>query len=231
MMKLSRGLMFALAAAAAIPATYAIAKTAEHAGWHAMTPETRARLDEGKLAMAKTALKLTPDQEKLWTPIEAQIRDTFKMRETKRAEHQAMREQREKDRTEGKKPDMAAGIDKMAQMMSERASRMTAFAGAFKPFYATLSEEQKDVLRPLMHQLSPMGGRGHHGHRFAEGGYEGGGWGGLHRHGGGWGHHDRGGDEGGAGGGRGGDRGAPPAPKFTPDQDGSDEAPVQQEKL
>ena len=229
MMKLSRGVLFAIAAAAAIPATYAIAKTAEHAGWHAMTPETRARLDEGKLAMAKTALKLTPDQEKLWAPIEAQVRDTFKMRETKRAEFKAMREQHEKDRTEGKKPDMSAGIDRMAQRMSERASRMTAFAGAFKPFYATLSEEQKDVLRPLMHQLSPMGGRGHHGHRFAEGGYEGGGWGGHHRHGGGWGHHgDRGGKDEGAGGGG---CPAPNAPQAMPDQNGDDEAPVQQQKL
>ncbi len=232
MMKLSRGALLAIAAAA-IPATYAIAKTAEHTGWSTMTPETRARLDEGKLAMAKAALKLSPDQEKLWVPIEAQVRDAFKMRDAKRAEWKAMRVQHEKDRAEGKKPDMAARIDKMAQGMSERASRMTAFAGAFKPFYASLSDEQKDVLRPLMHQLSPMGGGHHKGHRFAGGwGGEGGGWGGHHGHGdrGHHGHDGKGGDRG-EGGGGGPDRSAPPAQQFAPDQDGGDDTPVQPDKL
>ncbi len=240
MLKLSRGVLFAIAAAAAIPATYAIAKGVEHAAWHNMTPETRARLDEGRLAMAKAALKLSPDQDKLWAPIEAQVRDTFKMRDTKRAEWKAMREQHEKDRADGKKPDMAAGIDKMSQMMSDRATRMSAFAGAFKPFYASLSDEQKDVLRPLMHELSPgMDGRhGHHDHRFAEDGDVGGGWGGHHRHGG-WSHHgegrdgkggDKGGDKG-QGGGGGSDHSAPVTPQFAPDQAGDDEAPVQQDKL
>ena len=231
MIKLSRGALLAIAAAAAIPATYAIAKTAEHAGWSTMTPETRARLHEGKLAMAKAALKLSPDQEKLWVPIESQVRDAFKMRETKRAEWKTLREQHEKDRAEGKKPDMAARIDKMAQGMSERASRMTAFASAFKPFYASLSDEQKDVLRPLMHQLAPGLG-GHKGHRFAGGwgGRGGGGWGGHHGHGD-WGHHGKGGDRSEGGGGGGPDRSAPPAQQFAPDQDGGDDTPVQPDKL
>ena len=75
MIKVSRKLALALAAAAAIPATFAIAATVQHAAWHQMTPETRARLDEGRLAMIKTALKLSSDQEKLWVPVEAQVRD------------------------------------------------------------------------------------------------------------------------------------------------------------
>ena len=77
MMKLSRGAWIAIAAVAAVPATVAVAKTVEHAAWRQMSPETRARLDDGRLAMVKTALKLSPDQEKLWTPLEAQVRDAF----------------------------------------------------------------------------------------------------------------------------------------------------------
>lgn len=207
MIKLSRSAWIAIAAVTAIPATVAIAKAVDHrGGWQRMTPDARARLDEGKLAFAKAALKLSPDQEKLWTPLEAQIRTTFKDREAKMAERQKMREERkaEKDAaatTDKKRPDMSERLDKMSQNMTERAERMKAFATSFKPFYAALSDEQKDVLRPLARDLMPgMGGRGgHKGPRWAQGG----GWGeGGHGkgHHGGWGgrhHGERGGDRGG----------------------------------
>jgi len=237
MKKLSRGAMAAVAAAIAIPAGVAIAKSYEHMRWHAMSPETRARLDEGKLAMAKTALKLSPEQEKLWAPLETEIRGAFKARDAHRAEWEKKRAEVDKDRADGKepkRPDMAERIDRMSQTMSERADRMKAFASAFKPFYASLSEEQKDVLRPLARQLMPGGG--HHGHggpRWAFGG----GWGGWGHGGpdGGWGghgHHDgRGGPEDrGGGGGPGGDR-APPAPQNAPDFPGDDEAPAPTDTL
>jgi LTXXQ motif family protein len=197
MMKLSRGRWIAIAAAAAIPATVAIAATAEHAGWGRMSPETRARLDEGRLAMARAALKLTPDQEKLWTPLEAQARTFFKEREGKKAEHDKMREEMEKQRAEGKRPDMAERLDKMSQNMSDRADRMKAFSASFKPFYASLSDEQKDVLRPLVRDFMPgMRGHGHGGPRWAFGG----GWGpdgrGEHHGWGGGRHHGEHGDRG-----------------------------------
>ena len=85
-----------------------------------MSPDARARLDEGKLAMAKTALKLSADQEKLWTPLEAQVRTFFKDREAKMAERQKMRDERkaEKDAgatTDKKRPDMAERLDKMSR--------------------------------------------------------------------------------------------------------------------
>ena len=204
MKKLSRGAWAALAAVTAIPATVAIAATMEHGRWHEMSPETRARLDDGKLAMAKTALKLSAEQEKLWTPIETQVRDAFKFRDAKRAEHDKMRADREKERADAKtpdpRPDMAERIEKMSQGMSERADRLKAFSGSFKPFYASLSEEQKDVLRPLMKQLAPgFGGKhGEHGSRWAMGG----GWGPGGREHHGWGsgrHHGEQGDRGGPG--------------------------------
>lgn len=235
MKKLSRGAMAAVAAAIAIPAGVAIAKSYEHMRWHAMSPETRARLDEGKLAMAKTALKLSPEQEKLWAPLEAEVRTAFKMRDARRAEWEKKRADFDKARTEGKepaRPDMAERIDKMSQLMSERAERMKAFATAFKPFYASLSEEQKDVLRPLARQLMPDGG--HHGHggpRWAFGG----GWGGHGGWGDGWGRHGQhdgrgGAEDRGGGGAPGGDR-TPPAPQNAPEVPGDDEAPAPTDNL
>ena len=60
----------------------------------------------------------------------------------------------------------------MSTRLSERADRMKAFSSAFTPFYASLSDEQKDVLRPLVHELAPGFGRGgHHGPRWAFGGW------------------------------------------------------------
>ena len=57
MNNLSRGTWLAIAAVAAIPATVAIAKTIDRGGWHNMTPETRSRLEEGRIAMVKAALE------------------------------------------------------------------------------------------------------------------------------------------------------------------------------
>ena len=228
MKTLSRGTWIALAAVVAIPATVGIAKTIEHKRWHDMSPETRARLDEGRLAMAKTALKLTADQEKLWTPLEAQVRDAFKDRATKKVEWDKKREERRaereksdgKDDTASKRPDMAERIDKMSQNMTERADRMKAFAASFKPFYASLSDEQKDVLRPLMRDLAPGFGKGgHKGPRWAHGGW---GPGGREHHGWGGGKH-RGGDRGGPMM----DDGGPDGPAERGEQPGGDTKPAE----
>jgi hypothetical protein len=176
-----------------------------------MTPETRSRLEEGRLAMVKAALQLNADQEKLWAPVEAQVRDAFKAREDKRAEWQKNREERKAEKSgqeAEKRPDLADRFERMSTRLSERADRMKAFSAAFKPFYASLTDEQKDVLRPLAREFAPGFGKGGPGgHRFAFGGWGPGGWG-HHHHG--W---------------FGGDRGRPdsrdgPGMQDGPDQDG-----------
>lgn len=204
MRKLSRGALAAIAAAVAVPAGVAIAHNLDRGGWRQLSPEARARLDEGRLAMAKTALKLNPEQEKLWAPLETSIRAGFKARAEHMAERQKMREERQKERDADsdtkqtpKGPDVSERIEKMSQRMSERAEQMKTFAAAFKPFYASLSDEQKEVLRPLMREMIGGGGhRGHGGPRWAMGG----GWGegGRGHHGGGWHgrHHGGGGPDG-----------------------------------
>jgi len=195
MNKLSRGAWLAIAAVAAVPATVAIAKSVDRAGgWHNMTPETRTRLEDGRIAMAKAALQLNADQEKLWAPVESAVRDGFKAREAKRAEWAKKREERRSDKSDGasKRPDLAERYERMSNNLAERADRFKTFSTAFKPFYASLSDEQKDVLRPLMRQLAPgfghgggrgphwavggdwgPGGPGHHGHHGWQGGPDG----------------------------------------------------------
>ncbi len=186
MIKLSRGAWLALAAVVAIPTTVAIAKTYEHSGWHRMSAETRARLDEGRLAMAKTALKLTPEQDKLWASVEVEVRNEFKARQDKISERQKMRDERKANSDAAKssgptgetrrRGDLAERFDKMSTELSQRADRMKAFTAAFKPFYVALSDDQKDVLRPLIRDLAPgFGGPRGKGPRMAHGG-----WGGHH---------------------------------------------------
>jgi hypothetical protein len=143
----SRGTWLALAAVVAVPTTVAIAKNADRMGWQ-MSPETQSRLEDGRIAMVKTALQLNADQEKLWAPVESQVRDAFKKRQEKRAEWAKKREERRDANAKGaghERPDLAERYERKSKRASERAERLKAFSEAFKPFYASLSDEQKDV--------------------------------------------------------------------------------------
>src|SRR5665213_890629 len=57
---------------------------AQHRPWFhehmRMNPEDRAALTDARIAAVHAGLKLTPDQEKLWPPLEAAVRDFAKMR-------------------------------------------------------------------------------------------------------------------------------------------------------
>jgi len=127
----------------------------------ARSPELRARLHDGRLAMIRESLKLNDSQQKLWAPVEAQLRTSFEARQKQRAEWLAARE-----RGPGERPSLADRLDRMSQRMTERAERAKALAEAFRPFYASLSDDQKTVAGVVMRQA--IGGRGgqrwhHHG--------------------------------------------------------------------
>lgn len=204
MNNLSRALAITLMAAT-IPATIVLAQQAptgdqagveKSEGRRGPSPETMARLEDGRIAFAKAALKLTPDQEKLWAPVEAKIRANFDERQKKRDEWQAKRAERKANGEEGKREKLALPeriekrserMTKQAERLNERAAKTKEFAEILKPLYASFSEEQKAVAgRVLSHFGSD--GRGH-GPRWA-----------MHRgfgkghgpHGGG---HDRGGPD------------------------------------
>lgn len=208
MKTMSRGLALALLIGVS-PAAVLVAQAARDGGWK-MSPESRERMQDGKIAAAKATLKLTPDQEKLWAPIEEQVRTMYKERADKRAERQKRREERraEREKDGGKDSDragearhrgnVAERYERMAKRLSDRADKMKAFSSAFSPFYASLTDQQKEVVGPAMRQLrvAQLGG-GHRGWGHRGGGWHDGGWG--KRWGG---HHDRGGDEGGRDGGQ-----------------------------
>jgi hypothetical protein len=113
---------------------------------------------DAKLAGLKAGLKLTPDQEKLWEPFEAAVRDAAKMRmEHMRAMMAHMRGMMG-DYVERRSP--VDRIEMMAAHMSEAASALTRIADAAKPFYTSLDHSQKRIFGWLGRELLMMG----HGH-------------------------------------------------------------------
>lgn len=124
-----------------------------------LTADALARLQDGRLAMAKATLKLNDAQLKLWTPVEAQLRASFAARQAARAERQQQRQQ-------GGQLSLPDQLDRASQRMSQRAESLKAFNAAFKPFYELLSDEQKAVAGVVLREM--RGGRGERGHRWAQ---------------------------------------------------------------
>lgn len=132
---------------AGVPATLGVAQAQTQPPFErpgGPSPEVRARLYDGRMAMIKEALRLDEGQQKLWAPVEAQLRASFATRQRMRAE----RWQRLNERTE--RPSIAERLDRRSKRLAERAERVKALADAFRPFYASLSDQQKAVARVVL---------------------------------------------------------------------------------
>ncbi len=182
MNNLSRALAVALMATT-IPATIVLAQQATPGDQPAVeksetrrgpSPETLARLEDGRIAFAKAALKLSPEQEKLWAPVEANMRASFDERRKAREAWFAKREERRAEKAkgdDGQKRDKLAlperiekrseFLTKQAGRITERAAKVKEFAELLKPLYATFSEEQKAVASRVLTHFGHEGrGRG-----------------------------------------------------------------------
>ena len=75
---------FAIAAVAVLAIAGSTAVYAQHRHWgygHSrMSPEDRAAYADARIAAVHAGLKLTADQEKLWPPVEAAVREFAKLR-------------------------------------------------------------------------------------------------------------------------------------------------------
>jgi hypothetical protein len=101
--------------------------------------EDRAVLLDARIGAIKAALKLSPEQEKLWGPVEAAIRKNAALRDqTTQEMHDRMAQSREAMR-----PDPIARLRHQADRMTAHAGRMREFADAAAPLYASLSDDQK----------------------------------------------------------------------------------------
>jgi hypothetical protein len=128
---------------------------------HRLSAETIARLQDGRFAMIKESLKLNDAQLKLFAPVEAQMRAAAAARAQRREERFKRREQG------AATPSLPDRVALASERMAERAQRMKDFAEAFKPFYASLSEEQKATANVLLSHM--RGGHGRWPMRRADG--------------------------------------------------------------
>src|SRR6266403_3200651 len=136
-----------------------------------MSSEDRAAFADARIAAVKAGLKLTPDQEKLWPPVEAAVRDFAKLR----IDRANARMNAERD-SQDKPNDPVARLRDRADTMAATAGAMKRIAAAADPLYKTLDDGQKRRLAILTHMGGRFGGGGwrHRGLERDDGGDRGG---------------------------------------------------------
>jgi len=161
---------FAIAGIAALAIAGSTVVYAQHRPWShehmRMSPEDRAALTDARIAAVKAGLKLTPDQEKLWPPVEAAVRDFAKLR----IDRANARMNAERDSQDSQKlSDPVARLRDRADTMAATAAAMKRIADAADPLYKTLDDGQKRRLAILTHMGSRFGGGGWRHHGFQRG--------------------------------------------------------------
>jgi LTXXQ motif family protein len=145
---------------------------AQHRPWshdHArISPEDRAAFLDARIAAVHAGLKLTADQEKLWPPVEAAVRDFAKMRMDS-ANARMTAEKNDADKTQ-KPDDPVARLRERADNMGATATALKKIADAADPLYKTLDDNQKRRLTLLTHREHQFGAEGWRRHREERGG-------------------------------------------------------------
>ncbi len=140
---------FAIAGIAALAIAGSTAVYAQHRNWSQgymrINPEDRAAFAEARIAAVHAGLKLTADQEKLWPPVEAAVRDFAKLR----IDRANARMNAERDSDQQKPEDPVARLRERAENMTVTAAAMKKLADAADPLYKTLDDGQKRRLTIL----------------------------------------------------------------------------------
>jgi len=152
---------FAIAGIAALAIAGSTAVYAQHRPWFhhhgRMSSEDRAAFTDARIAAVKAGLKLNADQEKLWPPVEAAVRDFAKLR----IDRANARMNAGDDSKDSQKPDdPVARLRDRAETMAATAAAMKKIADAADPLYKTLDDGQKRRLALLTHMEGRFGGGG-----------------------------------------------------------------------
>src|SRR6266481_7398435 len=145
---------------------------AQHRPWFhqhmRLSPEDRAAFVDARIAAVHAGLKITPDQEKLWPPVETAVRDFAKLR-IDRANARMKAENESQDQQ--KVDDPVARLRERADNMAGSAAAMKKIADAADPLYKTLDDGQKRRLALLTHHEGRFGAEGWR-HRWLERGMD-----------------------------------------------------------
>jgi LTXXQ motif family protein len=158
---------FTIAGIAALAIAGSTAVYAQHRPWFhehmqhfRMSPEDRAAFADARIAAVHAGLKLNPDQEKLWPPVEAAVRDFAKLR----IDRANARMNAKPDDAQGtqKPDDPVARLRERADNMGTTAAALKKIADTADPLYKTLDEGQKRRLAVLTHRQGGFGGGWRH---------------------------------------------------------------------
>jgi len=160
---------FAIAAVAVLAIAGSTAVYAQHRHWGyghmRISPEDRAAFADARIAAVHAGLKLTADQEKLWPPVEAAVREFAKLR----IDRANARMNAPADSSQQTPDDPVSRLRERADTMAASAAAMKKIADAADPLYKTLDDSQKRRLAVLT-RMDRFGGReGWHHHRFERG--------------------------------------------------------------
>jgi hypothetical protein len=162
---------FAIAGIAALAIAGSTAVYAQHRPWFSehmrqmwMNPEDRAAFTDARIAAVKAGLKLNPDQEKLWPPVETAVRDFAKVR----IDRANARMNAGQNGSPEAQKDPVTRLRERADNMATTATALKKIADAADPLYKTLDEGQKRRLTVLTH-MGRFGGEGWRHRRFERG--------------------------------------------------------------
>jgi hypothetical protein len=167
---------FAIAGVAALAIAGSTAVYAQHGTWFRehmqhmrISPEDRAAFADARIAAVHAGLKLTSDQEKLWPPVEAAVRDMVKLRIDRANARMKAQDGAQDQQTPD---DPVARLRERADNMAASAAVLKKIADAADPLYKTLDDGQKRRLAFLTHRGGRIGGEGGWRHRWMERGMD-----------------------------------------------------------
>ena len=140
---------FTIAGIAALAIAGSTAVYAQHQPWFhehmqhmRMTPEDRAAFVDARIAAVHAGLKLTPDQEKLWPPVESRGAG-FRQAPDRSRQCADEGAARPAAGATSKADDPVTRLRERADNMAARAAAMKKIADAADPLYKTLDDGQK----------------------------------------------------------------------------------------
>ncbi|MCA6114381.1 Spy/CpxP family protein refolding chaperone [Bradyrhizobium sp. WSM 1738] len=158
---------FAIAAVAVLAIAGSTAVYAQHRHWGyghmRMSPEDRAAYADARIAAVHAGLKLTAEQEKLWPPVEAAVREFAKLK----IDRANARMGASRDDSSQKPDDPVSRLRERADNMAASAAAMKKIADAADPLYKTLDDSQKRRLAVLT-RMDRFAGRDSWHHRRFE---------------------------------------------------------------
>ncbi len=124
---------------ASLPA-YAEDKSSTTVGMRHPSAADLKALTDARIGVIKAALQMTPDQEKLWPPVEDAIRARAKNRQ---ARMERVAELRDSSPMEAIEHNPIELMQRRAERLNQRAADLKKIADAWEPLYKTLSPDQK----------------------------------------------------------------------------------------